>query len=146
MKKIFDENGFDELVLYLSSWLPRQTLLWDLHPVLLPPIRLMSGTTPRFQMRVFPWCTHVLACLHKSSCNTLCTSTVRSGVVTTHRLSRKARVAHCCQSRMLSKTEQHGHERIALLPTLSLENVVDASEIILPQESGRLPVEHSDEG
>ena len=47
---------------------------------------------------------------------------------------------------MLSKTEQHRHERIALFPTLSLQNVVDASEIILPQESGRPPAEHPDEG
>ena len=54
--------------------------------MLLPPIRHTCQGRNRIDSRcVFPWCTRLLACLHNSSRNTLSTSTVRSGVVTTYR-------------------------------------------------------------
>ena len=106
---------------------------------------------PRFQMRVFPWCTRVLSpqlfTQHIVHFNCALRGCDHVQIIEEGRESlTPLQPIRGCQGRMLSKTEQHGHERIALFPTLSLENVVDASETILPQESGRPPVEHSDEG
>ena len=76
----------------LSSRLPLQTLAVGSTLAASSKTWHLFGTKPpRFQMRVLPWCTLILASRHNSSRNTSCTATVRSGVDTTHKSSRNAK-------------------------------------------------------
>ena len=44
---------------------------------------------------------------------------------------------------MLTQTEQHVHQRIVLFSTFSLVDVMNISDLILSEISGRVPVKHS---
>ena len=105
-----------------------------------------------FQIWVFPWRTKMRACSHRACCRMMCTSATWSGL---HKCTRRRGMppdslweqsfADCQQSSVFSECVQSWHERVALLPTLSLQNLVRHSRTIVPPISGRGPIELPDE-
>ena len=93
---------------------------------------------PRFQMHVLPWCKLILEWpqfVPQHVVHVL--GTFRAGVkvqIIQKSFSCFQPLGHNNQCRMLSKTEQQGHEWVPLFPTLALHNVVNCFHVVPPQE------------